>query len=34
MSKAMTVIVADDHAIVREGLKMLLSSMAGKSVVA
>ncbi|MGF6176273.1 response regulator [Ensifer sp. 4252] len=34
MSKAMTVIVADDHAIVREGLKMLLSTMAGISVVA
>lgn len=34
MSKAMTVIVADDHAIVREGLKMLLSTMADVTVVA
>ncbi|WP_112809593.1 response regulator [Ensifer sp.] len=34
MSKAMTIIVADDHAIVREGLKMLLSTLADVSVVA
>ncbi len=34
MSKAMTIIVADDHAIVREGLKMLLSTLADVFVVA
>ncbi|HEV7318119.1 MAG TPA: response regulator transcription factor [Ensifer sp.] len=34
MRKPLTIIVADDHAIVREGLKLLLSTMAHVSVVA
>lgn len=34
MRKPLTIIVADDHAIVREGLKLLLSTMENVSVVA
>lgn len=34
MRKLLTIVVADDHAIVREGLKLLLSTMDHVSVVA
>ena len=34
MIRALKVVLADDHAIVREGLKLLLSTMAGVTVVA